>query len=220
VRTICFLLAGGGCGPTVPHGQPAAEFPADLEHGPNAGRDGRSPSPRNRPTSSRSAEMGIATLLHQRPNSCEAANQRSGETVGASGMFKAAFAKRRCVVPADVFYEWKVSEGGKQPYAIARQDGQPMAFAGLWEGFRWPDGTVTRTFTIITTDANQMIAELHDRMPVILEPDDWPAWLGEAEGDPATLLRPAGDEVLKVWPVSRQVNSPRNNGAELLEAAG
>ena len=67
-------------------------------------------------------------------------------------------------------------EGDEQPYAIARQDRQPMAFAGLWEGFRWPDGTVLRTFTIITTNANAMIAELHDRMPVILEPQDWLPW--------------------------------------------
>ena len=93
-----------------------------------------------------------------------------------------------------------------------------MAFAGLWEGFRWTDGTVLRTFTIITTYANEMVGELHDRMPVILEPSDWPTWLGEVEGAPAALMRPAGEDVLKVWPVSKQVNSPRNNGAALLEA--
>jgi hypothetical protein len=98
-------------------------------------------------------------------------------------------------------------------------DAQPMPFAGLWEGFKWPDGTVLRTFTI-TTYANEVVGELHDRMPVILEPEDWPTWLGEVEGDPATLLRPAGDDVLKIWPVSKQVNSLRNDGAELLEAAG
>jgi putative SOS response-associated peptidase YedK len=77
---------------------------------------------------------------------------------------------------------------------------------------------VLRTFTIITTYANEIIGELHDRMPVILEPPDWPTWLGEVEGNSAALMRPAGEDVLKVWPVSKQVNSPRNNGAELLEA--
>ena len=77
------------------------------------------------------------------------------ETVATSGMFKSAFARRRCIVPADAFYEWKPVEGGKQPYAIARQDGQPMAFAGLWEGFKWPDGTETRTLTIFTKRARQ-----------------------------------------------------------------
>jgi putative SOS response-associated peptidase YedK len=74
-----------------------------------------------------------------------------------------------------------VVEGGKQPYAIARQDGQPMAFAGLWESFRWPDATVTRTFTIITTTPNAEMSKLHDRMPVILDQQDWTTWLGEAE---------------------------------------
>jgi putative SOS response-associated peptidase YedK len=138
------------------------------------------------------------------------------ETVQTSGMFKPAFAKRRCLVPADAFYEWKPVGGGKQPYAIARQDGQPMAFAGLWEGFRWPDGAVERTFTIITTNANAIVGELHDRMPVILEPRDWPTWLGEVENDADVLLKPTDDDVLKVWRVSKQVNSPKNNDAELL----
>ena len=92
-----------------------------------------------------------------------------------------------------------------------------MAFGGLWEGFKWPDGTVQRTFTIMTTNANAIMAELHDRMPVILEPDDWPTWLGEVEGDPTALLKLAAEDVLKVWPISRAVNSPRKNEAELLE---
>ena len=76
------------------------------------------------------------------------------KAVQTSGMFKSAFAKRRCLVPADAFYEWKLVAGGKQPYAIARHDGQPMAFAGLWEGFRWLDGAVEHSFTILTTNAN------------------------------------------------------------------
>ena len=140
------------------------------------------------------------------------------ETVATSGMFRRAFEMRRTIVPADAFYEWKVIDGGKQPYAIARQDGEPMAFAGLWEGFRWPDGNVTRSFTIITTDASADVVDLHDRMPVILEPADWPVWLGEAPGNPAALLHPSPAGTLRVWPVDRRVNSPKNNGPELLEA--
>lgn len=139
------------------------------------------------------------------------------ETVASSGMFRGAFVQRRCLVPAEAFYEWKAVEGGKQPYAAARADGQIMAFAGLWGGFRWPDGGVLRTFAIITTNANAEMARIHERMPVILEPDDWPVWLGEAEGDPAALLHPAPVGTLRTWPVSREVNAVRNNRAELLE---
>jgi putative SOS response-associated peptidase YedK len=93
-----------------------------------------------------------------------------------------------------------------------------MVFAGLWESFSWPDATVTRSFTILTTTPNAEMAELHDRMPVILEGQDWPMWLGEIEGDLAALLRPTPDGLLRVWPVDRRVGSPRNNGPELLES--
>jgi putative SOS response-associated peptidase YedK len=105
------------------------------------------------------------------------------ETVASSGMFRGALAARRCLVPADAFYEWKAVADGKQPYAIARADGSPLAFARLWEGWRSPDGETLRTFTIITTSANAEMAQLHDRMPVALEPIDWPHWLGETESD-------------------------------------
>jgi putative SOS response-associated peptidase YedK len=121
-------------------------------------------------------------------------------------------------VPADAFYEWqKRPEETKQPYAIARENGEVMAFAGLWEGWKAPDGEIVRTFAIITTDANAEMAELHDRMPVIVEQGDWPLWLGEVEGDLTALLHPAPDHALRAWPVSRAVNAPRNNGPELLE---
>jgi putative SOS response-associated peptidase YedK len=143
-------------------------------------------------------------------------NARS-ETVASSGMFKGAFAQRRCPVPADVFYEWKVVDDGKQPCAIARQDGQPMAFAGLWEGFKWPSGEVDRTFTIVTTSPNAEMAELHDRMPVILGQADWPTWLGDAEGDYGALLRPARDGTLRTGLISKRVNTPKNNDAALLD---
>ena len=105
---------------------------------------------------------------------------------------QSAMVVRRCIVPADAFYECKAVEGGKQPYAIARPDGQPMAFAGLWEGFRWPDGTATRSYTIVTTMPNAEMADLHNRMPVLLEPDDWPIWLGEleVEGKPCRNASP------------------------------
>jgi putative SOS response-associated peptidase YedK len=139
------------------------------------------------------------------------------ETAPSSGMFRGALAARRCVVPADVFYEWRTMPDGMQPYAIARLDGSPLAFAGLWEGWRSPEGETLRTFAILTTSANGTMAQLHERMPVILEPTDWPLWLAEADGNPAALMRPAADDVLHLWPVSRAVNAVRNNGPELLD---
>ena len=93
----------------------------------------------------------------------------------------------------------------------------PLAFAGLWEGWRSPDGEVIRSFAILTTTANATMRQLHARMPVILEPAQWPVWLGEAEGDPAALMRPAPNDVLRLWPVSRAVNNVRNNGSDLLD---
>ena len=137
------------------------------------------------------------------------------ETVASSPMFHEAFAKRRCLVPADAFYEWKVEPGsGKQSMAIAPKSGEGMAFAGIWEGCRGEGGEAVRTFAIVTTDANATMRAVHDRMPVVLAPDDWAEWL-EGE-DPAALLRPAPDDLLRFWPVSKAVNSPRNNGPELL----
>lgn len=139
------------------------------------------------------------------------------ETAAGSAMFRDALAARRCLVPADAFYEWRTQQDGKQPFAIARRDGQPLAFAGLWEGWRSPEGEVLRTYAILTTTANATMARLHERMPVILEQADWELWLGETEGDARALLHPAGEDVLQLWPVSRAVNSVRNNGAALLD---
>lgn len=139
------------------------------------------------------------------------------ETIATSGLFRGAFKSRRCIVPADAFYEWQAMASGKQPFAVARQDGQPMAFAGLWEGFRRPDDTIARTFTVATTNANVDIAALHDRMPVILEQADWSVWLGETEGDIAALLHSSPERTLRLWAVSRRVNTPRNNLPDLLD---
>ena len=142
------------------------------------------------------------------------------ETVASSGLFRGAFAARRCLVPASAFYEWKRAEGGRQPYAVSRADGELMALGGLWEGYRWPDGRVERSFTIITTAANETLAPVHVRMPLLLGPADWPLWLGEVSGDAGALLHPAPSSVLRLWPVSSRVNSPRNNDAELLTPLG
>ncbi|OYX13522.1 MAG: hypothetical protein B7Z15_07010, partial [Rhizobiales bacterium 32-66-8] len=142
-------------------------------------------------------------------------NARS-ETVQEKAVFRGAWAKgRRCVVPADAFYEWQRTPDGKQPYAIARANGAPLALAGLWENWRDPaSGEWVRTFTILTCAANPRLAPLHDRMPVILDPADIPAWL--AGPDPAPLLRPLPAEAVTLWPVSTRVNSVRNDDESLL----
>lgn len=139
------------------------------------------------------------------------------ETAPGSGMFRGALKSRRCLVPADAFYEWRTMPDGKQPYAIARADGQMLAFAGLWESWRAPDGEVVRSFAILTTAANATMRALHDRMPVILEADAWALWLGEAAADPLDLLRPVAEDILRLWLVSRAVNNVRNNAPDLLD---
>ena len=102
------------------------------------------------------------------------------ETVATSAMFRDAFALRRALVPAAAVYEWRTIDDRniKQPFAIARRDGKPLALAGVWTGWRGKLGEVLRSFAIITTDANQLMAHVHNRMPVIVEEADWPVWLG------------------------------------------
>ena len=147
---------------------------------------------------------------------CKRPINARAETIAVSGMFRGALASRRCLVPDNAFYEWKPVADGKQPYAITRVEGSPLAFAGLWEGWRSHEGETLQTFTIATATANADMDGLHDRMPVILEPDAWPVWLREVAGDHATLRRPASAGTVRRWPVSRAVNSVRNNGVELL----
>jgi len=139
------------------------------------------------------------------------------ETVAQTPMFKVAFARRRCLVPLAAYYEWRHDPTGKTPFAIARRDGSPIAFGGMWEEWRSPDGEMLRTFATMTTKANPELALIQDRMPVMIEKDDWPVWLGDAEGDPQALMHPLPSDRFRVWPVSRAVNSVKNDGPELLE---
>jgi putative SOS response-associated peptidase YedK len=144
------------------------------------------------------------------------------EGVAERPAFRAAFARRRCLIPADGFYEWRQdsAKGAKQPYTVALRDGSPMALAGLWAGWRGPDGEVVRSFAIITTDANEKLRALHERMPVILPCDTWSAWLGEEPADPQDLLAllipyPSAD--LAAWPVPRRVGRVAEDDAGLAE---
>jgi putative SOS response-associated peptidase YedK len=151
------------------------------------------------------------------------------ETVATKPAYRRAFAiHRTTLIPADVFYEWQrrpakgAKPASKLPYVIRRTDGQPMAFAGLWEVWRddqHPDADPLRTCVIITTGANKLMKPIHDRMPVILDPADWDTWLNP-DTDPATLqklLVPAPAKDLEVYPISTRVNNVRNDSPELLD---
>lgn len=145
-------------------------------------------------------------------------NARS-ESLAEKPAFRDAYARRRCLVPIDGFYEWAELPGQKrkQPYAVAMEGGAPMVLAGLWERWRAADGEILRTFTVVTCPATPRLLPLHDRMPVVLPPEAWALWLGEEAGDPATVLRPMDGAAFRVWPVATRVNSVREDDAGLLE---
>ena len=143
------------------------------------------------------------------------------ETLTTSPAFRDAFRRKRCVVPVDSFYEWKREGAVRQPYRIVRTDGRPLALAGLWSGWRDPaTDTVRRTFTIVTTTPNDTIADLHDRMPVVLAEGDWDRWLDPAPRDPGdlrALLEPTDAIDLHIYAVERFVNDVRRDGPELID---
>ncbi len=143
------------------------------------------------------------------------------ETVSEKPSFRGAFRRRRCLLPADGFYEWQRTDNGKQPYHIHANDGSPFAFAGLWESWSG-DGEEIRSCTILTTETNEVVGEVHHRMPVIVAPEDYETWLDPdvREADRLTpLLTPYPSEALEAYPVSRFVNSPSNDDKRCVEPA-
>lgn len=141
------------------------------------------------------------------------------ESVAEKPAFRSAFRYRRCIVPANGFYEWQKRDRAKIPYFVRAKDDEPFGLAGLWEHWQGADGTELETCTIITTEANALIRPLHDRMAVILPEEAYSTWL-----DPTTrpkelqaLLRPAPDDWLIAYPVSPRVNSPANDDPSLIE---
>jgi putative SOS response-associated peptidase YedK len=152
------------------------------------------------------------------------------DSVTTKNSYKRAFAKRRCIIPADGFYEWQKIPGqkAKQPMYIERADGEPLAFAGLWELWRpkgapeGDDSQLLRSCTIITGDPNEKMAEIHDRMPVMLPPSAWADWLDPTNDDleaVGKLLVPAPSDLITIHPVGTAVNNVRNDGPELIEPA-
>ncbi len=143
-------------------------------------------------------------------------NARS-DTVATKPSFRAAFKRRRCLIPADGYYEWQAVDGRKQPYLFHRANDEPFAFAGLWEIWKANDGATLESCTIITTNANQATLPIHDRMPVILGPADYDVWLDSSTTDAnllQELLRPADHISMLAEPVSTYVNNPRHEGVE------
>ncbi len=144
------------------------------------------------------------------------------ETAAQKPSFRAPFRRRRCLILADGFYEWQRAPGGKgpkQPYRILLRDGRPFAFAGLWERWQAPDGSEIYSCTILTTQANPLVAQVHDRMPVILAPEDYDRWLTPGEAAPEVLqplLRPFPADAMTLYPVSSRVNSPQRDDPDCI----
>jgi putative SOS response-associated peptidase YedK len=149
------------------------------------------------------------------------ANAR-GETVAEKPAFRSAFRRMRCLVPADGFYEWEATPAGKQPWFLRLKSQAPLAFAGLWERWQGPDGAPLETATIITTDANALVRPVHDRMPVILQPADYTAWLGAKTTmeDLKALLKPLSADLMERYRVSKRMSNARNEGEECMAPYG
>lgn len=139
-------------------------------------------------------------------------NARS-ESVREKPAFRKAFATRRCLIPADGYYEWKTEGTGKRPYYLSTSD--PLAMAGLYEHWKSPEGEWLSTCTIITTTAPDDIGEIHDRAVLLVPGEHWALWLDPTVADPGDLLIPGVGGVLDVWPVGKEVGNVRNNGPEL-----
>lgn len=143
----------------------------------------------------------------------------TAERVASAPMFRAAYRSRRALMPIDGYFEWKAIVGAKakQPYAIAMKDGKPFALAAIWEQWRNPEsGDIVKTFAVITCPANDMMTEIHNRMPVIIPPENYKRWLSTVEPDPRDLLVPFPSELMTMWPISTRVNTPRNDDPDIL----
>ena len=171
----------------------------------------------------RELKWGLVPRWAKDPSGANRMINLRAETVREKKGWKSTLARRRCIIPIDGFYEWQDQGKGqrKQPFYITSRDFTPLALAGLWATWRDPDsGEELFTCTILTTSANDLMEPVHHRMPVILAPEDWDAWLDPENTDPeelAKLLVPAPEEMLTLWPVDPAVGNVRNNRPELQE---
>jgi putative SOS response-associated peptidase YedK len=169
---------------------------------------------------------GLVPLWAKDPSAGNKMINARAETLATKNAYKASFKRRRCIIPADGFYEWKKVPGqkSKQPMYIHPPEGEKFAFAGLWEVWRGEDrqGEPLRSCTIITTTPNEPMSEIHNRMPVLLPASAWSTWLDPENDDIETLgklLVPAPAAITLTHPVSTEVNNVRNKGAHLIEDA-
>lgn len=175
---------------------------------------------RDRRRTARYVQWGLVPFWAKDPSIGNRMVNARGETIATKPAYKAAAKYRRCLVPASGFYEWKKAAGGKQPYYFRYEEARPLAMAGLYEHWQDENGTELDTCTIITTKANRLLADVHDRMPVLIQPDDYGRWLDTAIEDAVEvddLIRPAEATMMVGYPVSPRVNSPRNDDASLIE---
>lgn len=142
-------------------------------------------------------------------------NNARAEGVAEKPAFRDAFRRRRCLIPADGFYEWQARGKVKQPYFISQ--GETFAMAGLWESWRQPDGGILRTCCVLTTGPNGVMAPIHDRMPVIVPPQDWSRWLAAPVDEVGDLLQPCPDADMVAWPVDRRVNRTLEDDPGLMD---
>ncbi|MGO8745210.1 MAG: SOS response-associated peptidase [Thermoguttaceae bacterium] len=142
------------------------------------------------------------------------------ESVGEKPAYRAAMRRRRCLVAADGFYEWQKAGKRKQPFFIHRRDDRPFGFAALWESWEGPDHSALESCTLLTTEANEVVTPIHDRMPVILRTEDYTRWLDPGIQNPSdleSLLRPYSSDAMEAYPVSPHVNSPANEGPRCVQ---
>jgi putative SOS response-associated peptidase YedK len=143
-------------------------------------------------------------------------NNARGESIAEKPSFRDAFRRRRCLIPADGFYEWKADGKAKQPFYISLKSGEPLAMAGLWESWKTPDGGILRTCCVITTGPNSVMAPIHDRMPVIIVPKDWGRWLTAPVEEVGELVQPYAPDQMQAWTVDRRVSRTVDDDAGLV----
>jgi len=159
-------------------------------------------------------KWGLIPSWNKDPNAGVKPINARAETLASNALFRNAYRRHHCLIPADAFYEWKAMGERKQPYCIRMADDTLFGIAGLWELWTSPTGEAIETCTLITTNANELMGELHSRMPVIIQPNDYSVWLNSSNQKAQELLKPFPSDLMRYYPVSTRVNNVRNDDAD------